>query len=127
MKSLVRWFGFGLLVMVVVIAGRRFVPAGDTTAIEALAAAKTGAVLVDVRSIGERRQGAVPGSIHAPWTEVVPSLAAQGIRPDQPVVLYCAVGSRSHAAALKLREAGYTNIRQVKGGHRDLMQALDGG
>jgi rhodanese-related sulfurtransferase len=41
--------------------------------------------------------------------------AAPGIAKETPIVTYCAVGYRSAALATKLREAGFTSVRNLEG------------
>ena len=38
-----------------------------------------------------------------------------GMPKETPIVTYCAVGYRSGALATKLREAGFTNVRNLEG------------
>ncbi len=41
--------------------------------------------------------------------------AALGLPKEQPIVTYCSVGYRSAEYAQKLREAGFTNVRNLEG------------
>lgn len=103
-------------------ATRRLRSRADLGPEAALAWARQGGVLVDVRSPLERRWSAVPGSVHAPWRQVVAALQAQGIGPHQPVLLYCMAGPRARHAANRLRAAGYLTVLELAGGHRSLMR-----
>jgi len=124
MKNLLSAAGITALVAALVLAFLLLRPGGDVAPTTAIAAAKAGTVLVDVRSPGERAQSAVPGTVHANWTEVVQALKAQGITPEQPVVLYCASGGRASVAAQALKSAGYKRVQTLNGNHGDLLRAV---
>ena len=64
-----------------------------------------GAALVDVRSPDEFGEGHVQGARNIPVATLAGRLAE--IPKDKPVVVYCAAGSRSAAAARTLKAAGY--------------------
>lgn len=69
---------------------------------------KQGAVVVDVRSPAEFAAGAGPGSLNIPLGDL-----AQGLKrldPAKPVVVCCASGTRSAAAAAILRKNGFTRV-----------------
>jgi phage shock protein E len=72
-----------------------------------------GATVVDVRSPGEFAGGAYPGARNIPVQELGRRLAE--IPKDRPVVLYCASGARSGAAAATLRRAGYADVVNAGG------------
>ncbi len=74
---------------------------------------KAGATVVDVRSEGEFRAGAYRGAINVPLQVLRGRL--DRIPKDRPVVVYCASGSRSAAAARILRNAGYADVSNAGG------------
>jgi predicted CxxxxCH...CXXCH cytochrome family protein len=79
---------------------------------EARALFDRGALLLDVRTPGEFDSGHVHGAVNIP----VQSLAQRlGELPstDQPIVVYCHSGGRSASAASMLRQAGWTDVRDV--------------
>lgn len=80
---------------------------------------KAGASVVDVRSPDEFRDGAYRGAVNIPLHELPRRLAE--IPRDRPVVLYCASGARSSAAARMLKQAGLTDV--VNAGGLDDMPA----
>jgi phage shock protein E len=80
---------------------------------------KAGASVVDVRSPDEFRDGAYQGAVNIPLHELPRRLAE--IPRDRPVVLYCASGARSSAAARMLKQAGLTDV--VNAGGLDDMPA----
>lgn len=71
-----------------------------------------GAQVVDVREPWEFAEGHVPGSINVPLSDFVarlPELTA-------PVVLVCAAGARSSAAAAYLDRQGFGPVANLLGG-----------
>jgi len=92
--------------------------------LEAVAAVQAGALLVDLRSIDERRRhGVIPGSLHIPrsvlewradpatgWTS--PHLGDLG----RELILVCADGCSSSLAAATLHELGYCRATDLVGG-----------
>jgi rhodanese-related sulfurtransferase len=70
-------------------------------------------VVVDVREAHEYEEGHVPGALLIPLGELPDRL---GELPDEdPLVLICAVGSRSHRAAEFLSAQGRETINVVGG------------
>jgi len=64
-----------------------------------------GAILLDVRTVGEHQSGHVEGSLNIPVQELegrIPELDA-----DRKVVVYCRSGGRSASAARLLRARGF--------------------
>lgn len=80
-------------------------------------ATATGAVLLDVRSAGEYRAGHVTGAVNLPLhqLELGRLRSLLGERFDSPLLLICASGGRSRAAAAKLKQAG-RDVLVVRGG-----------
>lgn len=68
-----------------------------------------GAKLVDVRSPGEFASGHLPGALNLPLGELARRTAELGPK-DQPVVVVCASGARSKAAAGILRQEGFQQV-----------------
>ncbi|MEN8664103.1 MAG: rhodanese-like domain-containing protein [Polycyclovorans sp.] len=93
---------------------------GDVPTAEALRQSERGVMLVDVRSHWERDRSAVPGSLHAPWRNVVTHLRRADVGLDQPLIVYCMAGPRARWAATRLQQAGFTEVRELRGGHADL-------
>jgi rhodanese-related sulfurtransferase len=102
-------------------AQRRIAPRLEPT--DAFAAARDGAVLVDLRSTDERRRdGIVPGSIHIPrsvleW-RVDPDSGYSNphIRLEQNLIVFCAHGFSSSFAAASLRDLGCRTSTDIVGG-----------
>jgi rhodanese-related sulfurtransferase len=93
---------------------------------EALAAARDGALLVDLRSHDERaREGIIPGSLHVPrsvleWRADPVSRWRNALlaQLDRPVVLVCADGWSSSLAAASLADLGFARAGDLVGGFR---------
>jgi rhodanese-related sulfurtransferase len=98
---------------------------------EALAAARDGAVIVDVRTQADReRTGVVPGSLHVPRTVLEWRLDpespwrspfAPGL--DRQVLVLCAHGFSSSLAAAVLVELGFARAGDVVGGFEAWLEA----
>jgi rhodanese-related sulfurtransferase len=68
-------------------------------------------LVVDVRSKVEYWLGHLPGAVCIPGEGVVEGLAdRRDISPSSRILVYCAGGTRSAAAAAQLRAAGYRNV-----------------
>jgi len=89
------------------LGGKRLAPNEVKTRIAA------GACVVDVRTPAEYQGGAYPGAVNIPL-QVLPARLGE-IPRDRPVVIYCASGARSAAAALLLRRAGCVEVIDAGG------------
>lgn len=101
-------------------------------------AAARGAQLVDTRSQLEHEgivgspccpyRGHIPGSVNLEWSHLLAATGdlhgpdrireeahAVGLREDDEIIVYCHTGQRSAVAALALRAAGFTNVRNYLG------------
>jgi molybdopterin/thiamine biosynthesis adenylyltransferase/rhodanese-related sulfurtransferase len=76
-------------------------------------------LVIDVREPDEWQDGHIPGAVHVPRAYLESRIEA--VAPDhaQPVVVYCAGGSRSAFAAKSLEELGYENVISLAGGYTD--------
>ena len=92
----------------------------ETDALAARGRLESGdAIFVDVRERAEWDEGHVPGAVHIPRGSL--ESRAEGLLPDrgQPLVVYCAAGSRSAFAAKTLEELGYVSVVSLAGGFTD--------
>ena len=74
-------------------------------------------VLLDVREKEEYREGHLPGALSLPkgFLEI---RAEQALTDkDEPIIAYCAGGTRSLLAARVLKEMGYANVVSMSGGY----------
>lgn len=73
-----------------------------------------GVRVIDVRTAGEFAAGSIAGAENVPMSDI--EAAAQGWDPAQPIVLYCATGSRSAEVASYLTSLGFTSVYDLGGG-----------
>jgi molybdopterin/thiamine biosynthesis adenylyltransferase/rhodanese-related sulfurtransferase len=87
----------------------------EVTAAEAVALAREGYTVIDVREQNEWDAGHVAGATLVPLREL-PERIAQ-VAPDRsaPLLLHCAVGARSARAAAYLTQLGYSDVVSLKG------------
>ncbi len=105
----------------------RAVPPMPAVAEIAAAVAAGQMYLIDVRERGEILQtGTACGARHIPLSQIGlradPQAAEAAIRPDRPVVVFCASGGRAGAAARQLRRLGYAPVWNL-GGFGDWVRA----
>ena len=74
---------------------------------------KAGAKIVDVRTPDEFQDGAYPGAVNIPVSELGRRLAE--VPRNVPIIVYCASGARSAAAAQFLRKSGYAEVVNAGG------------
>lgn len=88
----------------------------DIRATEAkgLLATKKSVYLLDVRTPEEFRQGRIQGAVLIPINEVERRIGE--IPRNRPIVVYCAVGSRSGLVAGFLSQKGYGEVYNVTDG-----------
>lgn len=102
---------------VVAVAGwlivRRFLKGGKVAQNVVVDLIKAGGQVVDVRSPEEYRDGFYPGAVNIPVSDLGRRMGE--LKKDQAVVLYCASGARSGAAARLLRQAGFTQVVNAGG------------
>lgn len=72
------------------------------------------AVLVDVRTIQEYREGHIPESKNVPLQQL-DKIASVAKNKGTALFVYCYSGSRSQQAASILRQMGYTNVNNIGG------------
>lgn len=73
-----------------------------------------GSILVDVREPEEWAAGHAPNARHIPLRDLPDRLEA--LPRDAPVYLVCRSGARSHRAAAYLKQAGFEQPINVRGG-----------
>ncbi|MEJ7589501.1 MAG: thioredoxin domain-containing protein, partial [Ferruginibacter sp.] len=73
--------------------------------------------VLDVRTPGEFYAGHIKNSLLADWKDTQEfNRRIAFIDKEKPVYVYCLGGSRSAAAAAKMRTAGYKNVFELAGG-----------
>ena len=89
-------------------------PFREVTAAEAVALARDGYRVIDVREQSEWDAGHVAGATLLPLGDVTQRIGEVAPDEDAPLLLHCAVGGRSGRAAGWLTEMGYTNVVSMK-------------
>ena len=74
-----------------------------------------GAILLDVRSEAEVKEGALPNAQNIVYNNSFGDKLG-GLSREVPVFVYCAAGKRSARAAEILKEKGFKVVYQLKGG-----------
>lgn len=73
--------------------------------------------LLDVRTEGEFKSGHIKNAMLANWNDTTHfHEQIQYIDKDKPVYIYCLAGVRSAAAAVWMRQNGYTTVTELGGG-----------
>ena len=72
------------------------------------------AIIIDVRTPGEYRDGHIPGVVNIPLDELEKRIGE--IPKDKKVVLICRTGSRSAQGTRLLRSKGFNNVYNSTGG-----------
>ncbi len=82
-----------------------------------------GARLVDVREAAEHAQGTPAQALQVPRAQLESDPAATAPQPQDELLLICAGGVRSLAAAQALHAQGWTNVASVAGGYQAWLAA----
>ena len=75
---------------------------------------REGAVLLDVRTSQEYREGHIPGSKNVPLQQL-DKISAVTDNKDAPMFVYCHSGARSRQATAILLHMGYANVNNIGG------------
>lgn len=73
-----------------------------------------GPVAVDVRTVREREQKHIEGSVNIPLNRLVENLTE--LPRDHEILVYCAGGYRSSIAASVLQQHGFSHVSEIAGG-----------
>ena len=101
---------FGLLALLVV---KQLLGGGKAAVSIVKQKLDSGALVIDVRTPNEFRDGSYPGAKNIPLSDLSRRIAE--IPKDKPVVLFCASGMRSASAARTMRQAGYADVTNAGG------------
>ena len=92
------------------------IPFREVGAAEAVALARDGYRVIDVREQAEWDAGHVAGATLLPAARAFRAASAEVVPDrDAPLLLHCAVGARSARAAAWLTQMGYTDVVSLKG------------
>ncbi len=73
-----------------------------------------GAVLLDVRSADEYKNGHIPGSINVPVDEIQNVVSVISDK-NTPIFAYCLSGGRAGKAVKEMQTLGYTDVKNIGG------------
>lgn len=82
----------------------------DLSGDEARKLLEEGALLVDVRTVGEFEGGHIEGAHHLPLASLSERVGELGGDKERPIILYCRSGARSGQAVRWLRGQGYQKV-----------------
>lgn len=74
------------------------------------------AIVIDIRDQAEYARGHIPNARHIPVAELERRKAELEKIKARPLILCCATGARSNAAAATLRKAGFEKLFNLRGG-----------
>ena len=94
----------------------RSIQNGDITVNELNTKIAQGAILLDVRSNQEYKEGHLQGAINIPDYELRSRVQREISKKNQLIVIYCQYGGRSRNAYNMMKKMGYTNICNLSGG-----------
>jgi phage shock protein E len=75
------------------------------------------AVLLDVRTPEEHKNGYLDGAILIPLAELESKISGKVPSKSAPIYIYCRSGRRAVAAVEKLKSMGYANLHNLGGLH----------
>jgi rhodanese-related sulfurtransferase len=78
--------------------------------------AKKDAQLIDVRTPGEYNEGHISNAKNIDFNSADFKAKLEKLDKNKPVLVYCAVGGRSGKAAAMLKEMGFKEVYDLKGG-----------
>ena len=75
---------------------------------------REGAILLDVRTLQEYREGHIPGSKNVPLQQL-DKIGSVADNKNTPLFVYCYSGGRSRQATAMLQHMGYANVQNIGG------------
>lgn len=75
----------------------------------------SGAVLLDVRSENEYKNGHIDSAVNVPYTVIHGAISSLVPDKEQNIIVYCATGKRSSQAKYTLDYMGYSNVYYLGG------------
>ena len=87
--------------------------------VEELKQTKNGAILLDTREREEYNVSHLKNAIYTGYNHFnLDSVEKHIPNKNNPIVVYCSLGVRSEKIGIKLKAAGYTNVKNLYGGSR---------
>jgi NADPH-dependent 2,4-dienoyl-CoA reductase/sulfur reductase-like enzyme/rhodanese-related sulfurtransferase len=78
--------------------------------------------LLDVRTVGEFRQGTISGAVNIPVDSLRERLAE--VPQDKEIFLFCQIGLRGYIATRILLQHGFSKVRNLSGGYKTYQLAV---
>lgn len=69
-----------------------------------------GAIVCDIRSTQEYKEGHLPGAISLPEYDIFRNASRVLPNKNQIIIVYCGTGERSYSSFRKLQRLGYSNV-----------------
>ena len=82
------------------------------------------AVLLDVRTPEEHKNGYLAGAVLLPLAELESKISSKVSGKNTPIYIYCRSGRRAGTAVEKLKAMGYTDLHNL-GGLKDAQKKLN--
>ena len=76
-------------------------------------------LIVDLRPLAEYKRGHLMNAVSLPVARLDSDTGVLGSNKEKPVLVYCALGMNSVAAAEKLRKIGFAEVYPMRGGISD--------
>jgi phage shock protein E len=95
----------------------------EISVLEASAAIKRGALVLDVREREEFLRGHIPEAVHLARGTLELEIENRVPDPSTEIVLCCGAGNRSALSADNLQRMGYANVKILAGGLREWVDA----
>lgn len=83
---------------------------------------KKGALIIDVRTPAEYREGHIKGAVNIPYDQIRSRISELGNDKNRDIVLYCRSGRRSGIAKKILEKIGFKNVLNA-GGYKSILKA----
>jgi NADPH-dependent 2,4-dienoyl-CoA reductase/sulfur reductase-like enzyme/rhodanese-related sulfurtransferase len=83
------------------------------------------AQLVDVRSTQEFARGSLAGAVNIPLDDL--RVRVRELDPDKRTIVFCEVGLRGHLATRILKQIGFKDVGNLKGGYAQAHQRIQNG
>jgi phage shock protein E len=76
---------------------------------------KNGALVVDVRTVGEFQSGHFPNAVNIPIDQTSDRITEYGSDKNKDIILYCQSGARASSVKRMLEKAGFKNVINAGG------------
>ena len=110
--------------LLLILSGIILLAVSGCCSIESKVSMETNAVLLDVRTPEEHKNGYLEGAVLLPLAELESKIAGKVPVKNTPIYIYCRSGRRSGIAVEKLKAVGYTKLHNL-GGLKDAQEKLD--